>query len=76
MRARPFHMIFLLDCSSSRRPLRANSPEDLADCIRWASTAVLREASQPAVAPSAGPPPLAKPPPPGDLLVWGDDVTR
>jgi len=62
--------------SGAGRPLRANSPEDLADCIRWASTAVLREASQPTVAPPAGSPPLAKPPPPGDLLVWRDDVTR
>ena len=31
------------------RPLQANSPEDLADLIRWTATVVLREVSQPAV---------------------------
>jgi uncharacterized protein YegL len=58
------------------RPLRANSPEDLADLMRWTSTVVLREASQPAVERGAASGPLSKPPPPSDLLVWGDDVTH
>lgn len=60
---------------SATRPLQANSPEDLAGLIRWASTVVLKEASQPAVA-SGDNGPLATPPPTGDLLIWSDDVTR
>jgi uncharacterized protein YegL len=58
------------------RPLQANSPEDLADLIRWTATVVLREASQPAVEEGTAAGHLAKPPPPSDLLVWGEDVTR
>jgi uncharacterized protein YegL len=58
------------------RPLQANSPEDLADLVRWTATVVLREASQPAVGHGTATGPLAKPPPPNDLLVWGEDVTR
>jgi uncharacterized protein YegL len=65
-----------MGAGSGSRPLQANSPEDLADLVRWTATVVLREASQPAVAQGTATGPLAKPPPPSDLLVWGEDVTR
>jgi uncharacterized protein YegL len=59
---------------TGRRPMHAGSPEDLAAVIRWTSTVVVRQASQP-VTHQEYSDPLAKPPPPGDLLVWGDART-
>ncbi|MDQ4098333.1 MAG: tellurium resistance protein [Actinomycetota bacterium] len=60
---------------SGRRPLHAGSPEDLAGLIRWTSTVVVRQASQP-VPHEQHSDPLTKPPPPMDLLVWGDVSTK
>jgi hypothetical protein len=56
---------------SGRRPLHAGSPDDLAAMIRWSSTVVVGQASQPRVD-STVPNPLTKPPPPEQMLVWGD----
>lgn len=56
---------------SGRRPLHAGSPDDLAAMIRWTSTVVVRQASQPIVRQVVSDP-LTKPPPPQDLFVWGD----
>jgi uncharacterized protein YegL len=60
---------------SGRRPMHAGSPEDLLAVIRWTSTVVVRQASQP-VPHAQYSDPLTKPPPPGDLLVWGDAPTK
>lgn len=60
---------------TGRRPLHAGSPDDLTAVIRWTSTVVVRQASQP-VARELLSDPLTKPPPPGDLLVWGEAPTR
>jgi uncharacterized protein YegL len=60
---------------SGRRPLHAGSPDDLAALIRWTSTVVVRQASQPVVH-DVHSDPLAKPPPPSDLLVWGQAPTK
>ena len=60
---------------SGRRPLHAGSPDDLAALIRWTSTVVVRQASQPVVHNQVSDP-LTKPPPPGDLLVWGEAPTK
>lgn len=60
---------------SGRRPMHAGSPEDLAAVIRWTSTVVVRQASQPVLHQELSDP-LTKPPPPGDLLVWGDAATK
>lgn len=61
---------------SDRRPLTAGSPDDLAIMIRWSSTIVVGQASQPRVADGTMPNPLLKPPPPSDqLLVWSEDAS-
>ena len=61
---------------SDRRPLAAGSPDDLAIMIRWSSTIVVGQASQPRVADGTMPNPLLKPPPPSDqLLVWSEDAS-
>ena len=60
---------------SGRRPLHAGSPDDLAALIRWTSTVVVRQASQPVLHNQVSDP-LTKPPPPGDLLVWGEAPTK
>jgi len=57
---------------SGRRPMHAGSPEDLAAVIRWTSTVVVRQASQPVIHEEYVSDPLNKPPPPVDLLVWGE----
>lgn len=59
---------------SDRRPLQAGSPDDLAAMIRWSSTVVVGQASQPRVN-SVLADPLTKPPPPEDILVWGDGLS-
>lgn len=59
---------------SERRPLQAGSPDDLAAMIRWSSTVVVGQASQPKIDSTVGSP-LTKPPPPENMLVWGDGLT-
>jgi uncharacterized protein YegL len=61
---------------SGRSPLLANSPEDLADLIRWSSTVVVKQASQPRIRSGTSGDPLRKPPPPRSLEIWGDGITR
>jgi uncharacterized protein YegL len=61
---------------SGRGPLQANSPEDLADLIRWSSTVVVKQASQPRIRAGTPADPLRKPPPPRSLEIWGDGLTR
>jgi Uncharacterized protein encoded in toxicity protection region of plasmid R478, contains von Willebrand factor (vWF) domain len=54
---------------SERRPLKANNADDLVKFIRWASTAVVKEASSPT---RPGPPPLpgsASAPPPVSPII-------
>jgi uncharacterized protein YegL len=55
---------------AGRRPIPAGSPEELIDSIRWTSTIVVRDAPLDVAGTVRNPP--AKPPPPSDMLVWGE----
>ncbi len=63
------------------KPLRANNPETLVKCIRWASTAVLQSASAPpsqsrteGAAPAEGNVPIPTPPPEASGPATSTDV--